>query len=284
LETVSRAIREGGEVVEILCSSRDVTERETERLARDDDLEGLRAQVQQVLDERAIEPVFQPIVSLGTGEIIGYEALARFPHVPDRPPDVWFRHAADIGLGEDLELLAIERAIEAFSTLPASVSLSVNASPETLCSPKLLGILEAAAADRLIVELTEHAAIADYPGFNNAVSGLRERGIRLAVDDAGAGFASLRHILDVRPEIIKLDLTLTRRIHRDAGRRALASALCDFARNLGAQVIAEGIEEQQELDELLGLGIDYGQGYFLGEPGPLVSPVRGLTGVGGRPR
>jgi PAS domain S-box-containing protein len=269
VETVSRAIRDGAEVVEILCSSRDVTQRETERLAHEEDRERLRAQVQQVLDQRAIEPVFQPIISLGTGEIVGYEALARFPLVPDRPPDVWFRQAADVGLGEALELLAIERAIEAFDTLPAAASLSVNASPDTLCSPRLIDIVRAAPADRLIVELTEHAVIADYARFNAAVSGLRERGIRLAVDDAGSGFASLRHILDVHPEIIKLDMALTRHIDRDDGRRALASALCDFAGNLGAQVIAEGIEEQQELDELLGLGIEYGQGYLLGRPGPV---------------
>jgi EAL domain-containing protein (putative c-di-GMP-specific phosphodiesterase class I) len=183
---------------------------------------------------------------------------------------VWFRQAADVGLGEALELLAIERAIEAFDTLPAAASLSVNASPDTLCSPKLIDIVRAAPADRLIVELTEHAVIADYARFNAAVSGLRERGIRLAVDDAGSGFASLRHILDVHPEIIKLDMALTRHIDRDDGRRALASALCDFAGNLGAQVIAEGIEEQQELDELLGLGIEYGQGYLLGRPGPVI--------------
>lgn len=272
LETVSRAIRENGEVVEILCSSRDVTLRETERLAHEDDREGLRLQVQQVLDERAIEPVLQPIIRLGSGEIIGYEALARFPLVPSRPPNVWFQHAAQIGLGEALELLAIERAMESFDKFPAGVSLSVNASPETLCSPRLMEMVLGAPADRLIVELTEHAEIADYPGFNGAVKGLRECGVRLAVDDAGAGFASLRHILDVRPEIIKLDMTLTRHIHRDAARRALASALADFAVNLDADVIAEGIEVQEELDELLALGIEYGQGYLLGRPAPYPEP------------
>jgi PAS domain S-box-containing protein len=270
-ETVSRAIREHGEVIEILCSSRDVTARETERLAHEDDHDGLRAQIQQVLDDRMIDPVLQPIVRLATGEVVGYEALARFPLVESRPPDVWFRQAAEVGLGEALELLAIERALEAFAVLAPEVFLSVNASPETLCSPRLLRMVQRAPADRLIVELTEHAAIADYPGFNDAVKGLRERGVRLAVDDAGAGFASLRHILDVRPEIIKLDMTLTRHIHRDSARRALASALCDFAGNLDAHVIAEGIEEPEELEQLRALGIEYGQGYLLGRPAPIAS-------------
>lgn len=268
-ETVSRAIRERGEVVEILCSSRDVTARETERLAHEDDHDDLRAQIQQVLDHRMIDPVLQPIVRLATGEVVGYEALARFPLVDSRPPDVWFRQAADVGLGEALELLAIDRAIETFGALSPDVWLSVNASPETLCSPRLPRIVDRMPADRLIVELTEHAAIIDYPGFNDAVRDLRERGVRVAVDDAGAGFASLRHILDVRPEIIKLDMALTRNIHGDAARRALASALVDFAGNLHAQVIAEGIEEQEELDQLRALGVEYGQGYFLGRPAPV---------------
>ena len=265
-ETVSRPVRENGEVIEILCSSRDVTARETARLAASEDHEHLRAQVQEVLDERAITPALQPIVRLATGEVVGYEALARFPLVHDRPPDVWFRHAAQVGLGESLELLAIEQAIATLKDLPDTAFLSVNVSPETLCCDRLLEMIRRAPADRLTVELTEHAAIPDYPGFNAATRDLRERGVRLAVDDAGAGFSSLRHILDIHPEVIKLDIALTRHIHRDTGRRALARALLDFASSLGAEVIAEGIETEEELQELLTLGIEYGQGYLLGAP------------------
>lgn len=267
-ETVSRAIRQGGEVVEILCSSRDVTARETQRLAVEEDRDGLRRQIQQVLDDGEITIVIQPIVELATGRVTGYEALSRFPSVASRPPNVWFEHAAQVGLGEALELMAISRAIDTFDLIPKQASLSVNASPATLSSPQLLEMLRDAPADRLIVELTEHAAITDYAQFNAAIRSLRELGVQLAVDDAGAGFASLRHILDLRPEIIKLDMSLTRRIHNDSARRALASALCDFAANLEADVVAEGIEEQAELDELLKLGIRYGQGYLLGKPSP----------------
>ena len=271
-ETVSRTIHEGDRLVEILCSSRDVTARETGRLARDEDRAGLQVQIQRVLDERAVDIVIQPILELASGTITGYEALSRFPSVAARPPSVWFEHAAHVGLSEPLELLSIERALELFAALPADATLSVNASPQTLISPRLLEILRDVPADRVIVELTEHAAIGDYRGFNAAIRELREHGVRLAVDDAGAGFASLRHILDLGPEIIKLDMSLTRHIHRDAARRALASALCDFAANLGADVVAEGIEEQAELDELLRLGIRFGQGYLLGRPAP--NPVR----------
>jgi PAS domain S-box-containing protein len=278
LETVSRAIRARGEVVEILCSSRDVTRRETERLAIEEDLRHLRDQIERVLATRGIEPVFQPLKRLDTRETIGFEALARFPLIPSRPPNIWFEHAAQVGLIKELELLAIERALEAFDLLPPTAFLSINASPNTLCAPEVMDIVRAVPAKRLILELTEHAEIDDYPGFNDAVKDLRGLGVRLAVDDAGAGFASLRHILDVRPELIKLDISLTRNIGRDPARRALASALCDFAASLDAEVIAEGIEDEHELAELLALGIRSGQGYLLGKPADLPGADKSAEG------
>jgi PAS domain S-box-containing protein len=269
LETVTRVIRERGELVEMLCSSRDVTLREVERMAAEEDIEQLRRQVQRVLDYRGIEPVFQRIVALGTGVTVGYEALARFPLNPSRPPNVWFEQAARVGLGQELELLAIERALESFDSLPAAAWLSVNASPATLAAPGLMDIIGKVPAARLIIEVTEHAQIEDYEAFNAVTTDLRSRGVRLAIDDAGAGFASLRHILDIRPDVIKLDMSLTRHIDRDPARRALATALRDFADSLEANVIAEGIEDREELDELLLLGIHQGQGYLLGRPGRL---------------
>ncbi|MFL5844501.1 MAG: EAL domain-containing protein [Solirubrobacteraceae bacterium] len=279
LETVSRAIREGGDVTEILCSSRDVTARETERLAAEDDRHRLLGQVRQVLAERLIDPVLQPIVELSTGRVAGYEALARFPLIATRPPNVWFAHAQRLGLGFELEILAVERAIELLAALPGGVWLSINASPATVGSVRMLDVVRRAPAGRLIIELTEHAEIADYPGFNTAVTALRDHGVRLAVDDTGAGFASLRHILDLRPEVIKLDMSLTRHIHRDRARRALVSALAEFALGLDADVVAEGIEEEAELEELRGLGVGLGQGYYLGRPGPL-GEVAGGDGAG----
>lgn len=266
-ETVSRPLQENGEVSEILCSSRDVTVRETQRLAVDEDHQCLRRQVQEVLDSRGIVAALQPIVRLATGEVVGYEALARFPRVHDRTPDIWFRHAAQVGLGESLELLAVEQALARLTELADSAFLTVNVSPETLCSDRLKPIIRRAPARRLVFELTEHTAIPDYTVFNAATRELREHGVRIAVDDAGAGFASLRHILDIHPEVIKLDMALTRHIHRDDGRRALARALLDFATSLGADVVAEGIESEEELDGLLELGIEFGQGYLLGAPG-----------------
>jgi PAS domain S-box-containing protein len=269
LETVMRVRRARDEVAELLCSSRDVTQREVQRLAIEEDEDLLRRQVQQVLDDRGIEPVFQRVVDLATGQTIGYEALARFPANAERPPNVWFDQAARVGLGEQLELLAIECALEQFGLLPDDVWLSVNASPRTLAAPRLLDVIRTVPPARLMIELTEHAEILDYEAFNAGTTGLRDLGVRVAVDDAGAGFASLRHILDIRPDVIKLDMTLTRHIDRDPARRALATALHGFAGTLNATVIAEGIEDRSELDELLVLGIDQGQGYFLGRPEPL---------------
>lgn len=266
-ETVSLAVRVDDVVEEIVCSTRDVTRREIERMALDEDREALATQIEDVLRQRSITPVVQPIVHLPSGDVVGFEALARFPQ-DDRPPDVWFQKAEQLGLAEALELLAIERALEVFRRLPGESWLTVNASPHTARSPRLPDILRGFPLGRLVIELTEHAAIGDAAAFNEATGPLRRGGLRLAVDDAGAGYSSLRRILEVQPELIKLDMSLTRNIHRDQARRALTSALCGFADSIGAIVVAEGVETQDELQALRALGVEYAQGYLLGRPRP----------------
>ena len=124
-------------------------------------------------------------------------------------------------------------------------------------------------AKRIALELTEHARVDDYEGLSRVLTPLRDQGMQLAVDDAGAGFASLRHILQLQPDIIKLDMTLTRHVDADGARRALAAALITFAGEIGASIVAEGIESEREIDALVGLGVQYGQGYHLARPGPL---------------
>jgi PAS domain S-box-containing protein len=268
LETLLRPVRHGEQVAEVVCASREVTEREVGRLATDENRRQMHRQIEFVLRERLINPVVQPIVDLEAHRVIGYEALARFPAIPTRPPNVWFEHAAAVGLGVELELLAVERALLLLDELPDDVYVSVNVSPATLNAPGLQDIASTVAPTRLVVELTEHTPIDDYRPLNAAMMPLRERGVRLAVDDAGAGFASLRHILDMRPDIIKLDMALTRHVHTDAAHRALARALCQFSAALDATVVAEGIEEQAQVDALRALDISVGQGYLLGAPGP----------------
>ena len=121
----------------------------------------------------------------------------------------------------------------------------------------------------MVLEVTEHAPVEDYDQLNRTLRTLRARGIRLAIDDAGAGFASFRHIVRLAPDFIKLDMTLTRDIDADPARRALATAMVSFALEIGATMIAEGIETEQEFRTLRSLGIGLGQGYFLGVPGSL---------------
>lgn len=151
--------------------------------------------------------------------------------------------------------------------------MSLNVSPETLASGALEPLLDGVPGDRLIFELTEHAPVADYEPLRKAVDNLRKRGVRIAVDDAGAGFASLQHILKLAPDMIKLDLALTRDIDDDPVRRALAAALVAFAGETGAKIVAEGIETSREQETLSKLGINIGQGFHLARPRPLPVPL-----------
>jgi len=155
------------------------------------------------------------------------------------------------------------------------VWVSLNASPATaLQSERLLDALSPVACDRLVVEITEQAQVEDYDELNVSLARLRETGVRIAVDDAGAGYASLRHILRLEPDIIKLDKSLVRHVHRDRARRALATALISFATEIGATIVAEGIESADELHALRALGVTFGQGYHLARPHrPPVEPL-----------
>ncbi len=210
--------------------------------------------------------VYQPILDLDTGDILGAEALARFGTEPQRSPAQWFIEAAEVGLGIRLELAALQRATEGLPLLPPNAFLSVNASAETIRSPALLDALDGLPASRLVIELTEHERIEDYELLVGPVARLRERGVRLAVDDAGAGFASLQHILRLAPDIIKLDRTFIEGLAHDPVRRALTTALVSFAGDIGAMLVAEGVATASELEALRSLGLHQGQGRFLGEP------------------
>lgn len=193
---------------------------------------------------------------------------------------MWFADAADVGLGLQLELAAIRMSLLHIDHLPPDAYLAVNASPATIVSPELLGLLTSAPRGRVMLEVTEHALVPSYEELGHALEGLREVGVRLAIDDAGAGFASLKHILNLHPDVIKLDMSLTRGIDADPARRALASALLAFGSEISAEIVAEGIETVAELETLRALGVPYGQGYYLGRPQPparLVGPGRAGT-------
>lgn len=227
--------------------------------------------VQDVLDGNGLAMVFQPIIDLVDGTVQGAEALARFSETPARGPDVWFAEAADVGLGVELELHAIGLALDlcAGDAMPDGVFLTVNASAPTILSPRLHEMLGARSRPDLVIELTEHTQIEDYATLTGALDQLRSMGVRLAVDDAGTGYAGLSHILQVQPDIIKLDRFLITGAESDPARRALASSLVRFSSEIGAMLIAEGIETEVELSVLRDLGVTRGQGYLLARPGPL---------------
>lgn len=211
--------------------------------------------------------VFQPIRSLVDGSLSGVECLSRFMTKPARPPDEWFAEAHSVGMGAELELLVARKAISTCAVLPPSASLSINISPDTLLQGEQVAqALSGFDPGRLVIEITEHHPVADYQSIIEALAQLRAQGIRVAIDDAGAGYSSMRHILDLRPDIIKFDISLTRNVDRDPVRQALAAALGVFAQHAGTTVIAEGIETQAEFDALRDVGFHSGQGYFLGRP------------------
>jgi EAL domain-containing protein (putative c-di-GMP-specific phosphodiesterase class I) len=232
-------------------------------------MDAVRARIDQVLsDEDTWSIYLQPICSLQGETVVGAEALSRFRPAPEAPPYAWFAEAAEVGLRAELELLAVARALEHLTRLPAQVYLSLNASPSTVCEPRFRALIEGVESARLVVEITETAPVEDYDTLRRTLGQLRSLGVRFAVDDAGAGFASLRHILNLTPDMIKLDRTLIAGIERDRARQALAAGLTSFAGELGATLVAEGIETRTQLDALVSLGVDHYQGFFLSRPEP----------------
>ncbi len=215
---------------------------------------------------------FQPILYLLGGRVLGMEPLARFPgRRRKRAPLAWLAEAESVGLRVDLEVATLRAALARIQDLPDGTFLATNLSPATAIAPAAREILDAVPAHRMVIEITEHAPVYDYGELNEALRTYRARGGRVAIDDAGAGFASLRHIVRLGPEFIKLDIALTREVDTDPLQRALTTALVTFAREIDAEIIAEGIESQAQLDTLLGLGVTIGQGYHLGPPGPGVA-------------
>lgn len=225
--------------------------------------------IRDVLDQRRFHVVFQPLHDLDGQRIVGYEALTRFTAEPKQGPDRWFAEADTVGLRVELELAAIETALASLPDMPAATYLSLNASPATILSGRLEAMFEAWPLDRLMLEVTEHDVVEDYASLCEALAGMRARGLRLAIDDAGAGYASFLHILRLAPDVIKLDRSLTREIDRRDESRSLAAALIGFASETGSQLLAEGVETREELATLREIGISKAQGYLLGRPGPL---------------
>ncbi|HEY6890983.1 MAG TPA: EAL domain-containing protein [Solirubrobacter sp.] len=221
-----------------------------------------------LLEPGAIRAVFQPIVRLSDLGTIGYEGLARFPTPPGLvalPPDVTLAAAARAGLRDDLEV-ACWRAIAAAGVPPHGRLLWVNLSPEALGHP---GLLELAGKlpSRLVIELTEQDTVLNHALLRERLRPWIARGALVAVDDAGAGFTSLEYVADIRPDFLKLSRGMVAGVDLDSTREAVLRATAAFAREVGARVVAEGVERVEELEALRAMEIDYGQGWLFGRPG-----------------
>jgi len=210
--------------------------------------------------------VYQPIFALENGAVEGVECLSRFDAEPLRPPNEWFADAADVGMGIELESIAIRKAVADLRTVPGDFYVAFNCSPAMIISDELRSALQDIPPQRVVLEITEHSYVENYAALRQALVPLRAGGIRIAIDDTGAGYASMRHILSIDPDIIKLDISLTHNIDRDRRRRALAGAMLEFARHTGSTIIAEGVENAEELATLRELGVSEAQGFYFGKP------------------
>jgi EAL domain-containing protein (putative c-di-GMP-specific phosphodiesterase class I) len=253
LEAEVKALRRGSRLLE----GRSITPEDDEGLPG-------KAEVRAILDEAAVRVALQPVIELPTGAVHGNEALSRFGGRV--PTDRWFKAASKHGLGAELEQLCLSAALKMLPTLPPEQFLAVNISPAALVDSRVQALLEGVDLHRVVVEITEHEAVEDYALTRRVLGRLRAAGARIAVDDTGAGFASLRHVLMLQPDIIKLDLSLTRDVDVDRRQQALVRAVTAFAAQVGTTVLAEGVETQEQLDTLREIGVQLGQGWHLGVP------------------
>jgi diguanylate cyclase (GGDEF)-like protein len=223
-------------------------------------------ELESLLEEPAgIAPVFQPIVDLATGAVVGYESLARFAQwAPQRDPRAWLARAQRFGKRERMEARALRVALEQPGRPPGTF-LSVNLSPSAVCSPEIVAALPDELSD-LVIEMTEEEILLSGAAGHRAVEDLRRRGARVAIDDVGAGYAGLKEIATVQPDIVKLDGALVDGVHGDPARGALIECLVTFADRTGAKLCAKAIESLDDLRAVAQARVSYGQGYALASP------------------
>ncbi|TAK02651.1 MAG: EAL domain-containing protein [Chloroflexota bacterium] len=233
--------------------------------------EAERRRLRVILDERQFSMVYQPIVGLESRQVVGYEALARF--ADGTRPDVRFEEATSAGIGPEYELAAVAAAVEGVAGLPRELFLAINVSPSVVveAGPEIAELLRAAGRT-IVLEITENMPILDYKAFRGVIATLPD--VRVAIDDAGAGYSSLRHVVELKPSFTKLDISFVQQIDRDPVRRALVAGLVYYAAVADFWLIGEGIERQEEADALREIGVTYGQGYLFGRPGPLPAPTK----------
>jgi PAS domain S-box-containing protein len=215
----------------------------------------------------AVYPVFQPIIDVADGSLAGVEALSRFTG-QDRPVDLWFADAARAGLLLDLEMLAIQQSLTALDLFGVETYVAINVSPSTARSLELAALLDGLPLDRIVLEVTEHAAVESYGPLVAALEPYRAQGLRIAIDDVGTGFAGMGHLVHLRPDIIKVDRSLIEKLDTDAAHAAAVGAIVGMANHVGARLIAEGIERPETLMAVRDMGFSHAQGFLLARPAP----------------
>ncbi len=223
----------------------------------------VRRRVREVIRHHAFEPVYQPIVDVESGQVVGIEALTVFDD--GTPPEVMFEEAAAVGIGLELERATLQAAIGSARELDDPLFLTLNVSPALILQRSTLAGLLGGCPVPVVLEITEHDRIPDYPAFRDAIAELDPR-VRLGVDDAGSGYATLSHVIELRPSVVKLDRALVTGLHRDPARQAIVAGMRHYALATGCDLIAEGVESEGELRTLRDLGVRLAQGYFLGLP------------------
>lgn len=246
---------------------------------QDEDAEDRRSRLQRILDDEAVITLVHPLIDFEERRVVGYEALSRGPEGGEfEHPEKLFKVAYDADLVTRLERLCRRQALRVAESMPEDRLLFVNVEPESLIDPELrdaiLGRMKdgSVAPERLVLEITERTAILDYPTFRTSVEYLRALGVGFAIDDAGAGYGSLQVLAEVRPEWVKIDMSLVRGLDADGARRSLVAGLVAFAEETGARLVAEGIETATELGALRDMGVRFGQGFLFSLPAPPFPP------------
>lgn len=245
--------------------------------------------IHRMIDDRSLVTVFQPIVVSTTGATLGFEALSRFAHIePNSPPQTWFARADQTGLGIELEILAAEMALDMATVLPGHGYVSLNLSPAAIATDRLGAMLGYSGwpANRTVVEIAGPISPGDHVRFADNLSRLRHAGTRIAIGYTGSGPADFGRILSMRPDLIKVDRSLVTHADTDQSHRAVIAAGVGLAHELGAVVIAEGVQTTEELKALQTLGVDAVQGFLIGEPdlaGAWASRLRRPTDAHRRP-
>lgn len=254
--------------VDLLRTFSDIVGKHVNPLVADQhERERVQADITRVLDEGSLRMALQPIVDLRTGAVTDYEALARFPGQEGWTPDRWFAAAEQVDMGTALESAAVHAAMSLLPGIPEGCRLAINVSaPALLASASIPAMFDGPEAARLVLELTEHSRIADPRRLTAALAKAREAGVRVAVDDAGSGYAGFERILTLHPEVLKLDRSLVHRVARNPARQAMCEAMARFTERTGARLVAEGVERPEDADMLRYLGVGYAQGYLFGRP------------------